>query len=325
MLPGAEIILSTWQGADITGLDYDVIVLSDDPGAKYFNITGKVLNNCNRQLISTQAGLINAHRKYILKFRSDFCMESAEFLKYWEEYPLRKKKYVIFKHKVLIDTMFTRMYSDSTGFITPFHISDFWMFGYAEDVRAYYMETKVLPKSELGNFCFKYPNRLPYNDMSFKYAPEQYYCYSFVKRNFRQIQFDDWTDWNEDLNKIYKKIFFSNFVVLSFEESGIWSDKHADSFLNENNVPGIVNRYYYQTKYKELLDPFYELRPLYRGEGKIRFWWLRARLVSCKKFVLSIYRNLKQIEFELATTSYQVLHSIMHKVGCTTIIIKKQA
>ena len=31
-LPGAEIILSTWEGTDCTGLDYDVLVLNKDPG-----------------------------------------------------------------------------------------------------------------------------------------------------------------------------------------------------------------------------------------------------------------------------------------------------
>ena len=35
-LPGAEIILSTWKGSDVTGLDYDQLVLNDDPGAVEF-------------------------------------------------------------------------------------------------------------------------------------------------------------------------------------------------------------------------------------------------------------------------------------------------
>ena len=31
-LPGAEIILSTWEGSPIDGLDYDKLVLNKDPG-----------------------------------------------------------------------------------------------------------------------------------------------------------------------------------------------------------------------------------------------------------------------------------------------------
>lgn len=35
-LPGAEIILSTWEGSNITDLDYDNLILSKDPGASNY-------------------------------------------------------------------------------------------------------------------------------------------------------------------------------------------------------------------------------------------------------------------------------------------------
>ena len=39
MLPGAFIILSTWEGTDVDGLEYDDVVLSEDPGGfDEFNI-----------------------------------------------------------------------------------------------------------------------------------------------------------------------------------------------------------------------------------------------------------------------------------------------
>ena len=37
-LPGAEIILSTWEGSNITDLDYDNLILSKDPGAAIRNL-----------------------------------------------------------------------------------------------------------------------------------------------------------------------------------------------------------------------------------------------------------------------------------------------
>lgn len=38
-LPESEIVLSTWKGSNVEGLDYDVLVLSDDPGGfDYLNI-----------------------------------------------------------------------------------------------------------------------------------------------------------------------------------------------------------------------------------------------------------------------------------------------
>jgi hypothetical protein len=46
-LPNAELILSTWKGSDVDGLDCDVLLLNDDPGA----INGY---NVNRQIVSTR-------------------------------------------------------------------------------------------------------------------------------------------------------------------------------------------------------------------------------------------------------------------------------
>ena len=31
-LPGAEVILSTWEGTNTDGLDYDVVLYNQDPG-----------------------------------------------------------------------------------------------------------------------------------------------------------------------------------------------------------------------------------------------------------------------------------------------------
>ena len=36
-LPGAEIILSTWENSNLEGLEYDHLVLSKDPGAFFCN------------------------------------------------------------------------------------------------------------------------------------------------------------------------------------------------------------------------------------------------------------------------------------------------
>ena len=68
VLPGAEIILSTWHGSDTGALACDALVLSDDPGATNWLRRGdaaaldKKLNNGNRQIVSTRAGLARATR-----------------------------------------------------------------------------------------------------------------------------------------------------------------------------------------------------------------------------------------------------------------------
>src|SRR5277367_6682727 len=71
-LPDAEIILSTWQGSDTTGLEFDRLVENQDPSPIWLLdpfLKRTQINNIIRQMISTVAGLNAATRPYALKFR----------------------------------------------------------------------------------------------------------------------------------------------------------------------------------------------------------------------------------------------------------------
>src|SRR4051812_39016207 len=71
-LPQAKIILSTWEGANVTGLSYDALVLSKDPGSVWAMVEGVLVpNNVNRQVLSSLAGVRAADTAYVLKLRSD--------------------------------------------------------------------------------------------------------------------------------------------------------------------------------------------------------------------------------------------------------------
>ena len=108
-LPGAEIILSTWEGTSIDGLDYDQVVLSKDPGGFDHNNTEyPTKNNFNRQVFSTIQGLLLSKRKYSVKMRTDFVLESSGFLKWFNKYPARNKQYSFFKHKVICCEIYSR-------------------------------------------------------------------------------------------------------------------------------------------------------------------------------------------------------------------------
>ena len=66
VLPGSEIIISTWDGTDVSHLDYDKVVFSQDPGAITYNDyeLKHVFNNNNRQIVSTKNGLNSATKLY---------------------------------------------------------------------------------------------------------------------------------------------------------------------------------------------------------------------------------------------------------------------
>src|SRR4051812_17964312 len=57
--PGSEVILSTWQGTDVDGLEFDKVLFNEDPGA--WNAlrpgAGVKLDNTNRQIVSSRNGL----------------------------------------------------------------------------------------------------------------------------------------------------------------------------------------------------------------------------------------------------------------------------
>ena len=122
-LPRAEIVLSTWEETDVSGLDYDVLVLNKDPGAYVFTSDGKKQNQ-NRQILSTKNGIKKTSRKYVLKIRSDMKIMGTRFLSYFDKYNCFEDKYRIFEKRILISSYFTR---DSRVASWIYHPSD-WCF-----------------------------------------------------------------------------------------------------------------------------------------------------------------------------------------------------
>ena len=261
-LPGAEIILSTWEGTDTNGLDFDILVQSQDPGSIQhdFSIQNikKSANNFNRQLVSTSAGLANASRPYVLKLRSDLLLQQVDFLAYWDLFSSRNPTYSFFKHRVLCSSLYSREYSDQfgNGFPLPFHPSDFWIFGFYDDIRDYFdcPQQSIL---EGGNWTFKYPNRVPYRTQLWRYAPEQYFCLNWVKKHQKGVVFEDWSDWNLENIELSNRILYNNFIFLGSKQTGIYSPAHLNSAKRENEIPGLITHQRFLEQYKKYCDPLY--------------------------------------------------------------------
>ncbi|OEF29483.1 WavE lipopolysaccharide synthesis family protein [Vibrio rumoiensis] len=134
-LPGASIILSTWEGQNIEGLDFDELVLNADPGSNIRNIkpSGEQQKyNNNRQIVSSYNGLKKVRTQYAMKLRSDNYLTSNSFVQLQKDYKQRSEKYKFLKERVVVADVFSRKYAK--GFPVAFHISDFFYFGLAEDV-----------------------------------------------------------------------------------------------------------------------------------------------------------------------------------------------
>lgn len=135
-LPGATVVLSTWEGEPTAGLEPDTVVRSRDPGGLLPRRPGGKPNNVHRQLVSTAAGLAALQTTYALKLRSDSLLLNGDVLRAPASFddacvghPTR-----VFDERVVITTHYTR-YPARVDREMTYHPSDVAQFGALRDLR----------------------------------------------------------------------------------------------------------------------------------------------------------------------------------------------
>lgn len=216
-LPEAEIILSTWENSDVEGLDYDILVLNQDPMGLY-NRTNNTINNVNRQMISTFNGIKKSSKKYILKIRSDVLLKSSKFLIYFDKFPVRISDYSIFKSRIIVSTLFTKRYLDNKSKIpVPFHISDWFQFGEREDIYSLWNSPLANQENDIAvneniEKCF-YDCWI--ND---RYTTEQFIFYNSINNSDKyknKILFSNMLDLNSAVIGLSEQVIMNNFILKS--------------------------------------------------------------------------------------------------------------
>lgn len=273
-LPGSEIILSTWEGADVTNLEYDIVLFNKDPGGFTDRFIATFMNNTVRQIYSTQMGLKKASKKFTLKLRSDLILNKNKFLNMFDAYPKRDENYVLFKHRVLVTSFFSKKFLYSNGLIqpVPFHISDWALFGYSEDInRIFNIE---LPK-EPDFSWYLYENKI--NTVktnllcgSHKYAPEQYITLSAFK-NAYDINFEHYMDYSDKNIELSEKLIANNYIIISPRDFSFYCGKkrnNNDFYKRWSKYPftipkllweGLYRPYVFALDYKKYCDNNYQL------------------------------------------------------------------
>lgn len=216
-LPDAEIILSTWEGTQVDGLEYDILLLNPDPRAEVFTKSG-TKNNINRQIFSTQNGLKNATRKYALKLRSDCVLKGNKFLTYFGKYTYRNSKCKILKERVLVNTWHTRLPKQPQPLL--FHPSDMFMFGLTEDL----LNIWDIPLAIEPEHSMYFKNNAPVNSQYYidgnyvRFFAEMFIWTSFLKKNNIQIEMQDWTDClSEKMVELSELSIINNLCVLDYK------------------------------------------------------------------------------------------------------------
>lgn len=187
VLPQAEIILSTWEGAKVDGLYADHIVWNADPGGVICDDVYQVRNNVNRQIVSSVGGIRRATRPYCLKIRSDLLLNSDHFLQFWGLFPERDWAYKFTAERMLSCSIFARRMAGAPGRQTAmvFHPSDFLYFGFRDDLQLLF-DIPLAPEPSTSRW-FTFHPRPPkvhdcYAHAHCRFFPEQYLWLQFVNK-----------------------------------------------------------------------------------------------------------------------------------------------
>ncbi len=205
-LPGTVVIFSTCD-ADLPGKipGCDQVIVSPDPGVFLYGQNG--VNNINRQIVNTLAGLTRVRTPFAMKLRSDFAVSGHDFLNFFDSYPESEKKYQVFSHKLLSCCYFSRNPREGVPF--PFHPSDLMFFGKTDDLLKLF-DIPLMTKEEAYWDSAKLP--------PFQYWPEQYVFINCLRKNHFPCDCDFLDDCRPENVEQTERYFASNFIFLDFSQ-----------------------------------------------------------------------------------------------------------
>lgn len=270
--PAAEIILSTWEGTDVSGLVADKFVFSDDPGSQTGDEQAGIPNNVNRQIISTQAGIAYASGKYILKTRTDILIESGDFVSYFGKYDFQKSSY--FENRILISNFYSR--SPRSAKIC-FHPSDWMAFGNADDIRKYYNYLNLQSEEDANWFKTHDKKESVYLNFICRYTPEQFIFLQYIKQ-FCSVDFEYHCYVSRNNIVLTEKLFAECFVVLDYgKELKIRFAKYSPNRVREKHT--LISHRLWKALFTHYC------------EDKHSFYWFWYLLVCRIDEIISILRH----------------------------------
>jgi len=266
---GSELILSTWEGCDTSGLTFDKLIMSHDPGAVACEVGGRTLNNINRQLVSTNAGLCAASRDFALKTRSDILFKSGKILNYLGMFSKRNPEWCFLRDRVIVNSVFSRVCFYVGKKKTPclFHPSDWIFLGLTADIRDIF-DVPLTAEPGFSNYfesVSKDDFLDPYPELIIKFVPEQYIWYTFLQKH---VQFE----WSHRfhctplLEHISEQSLVNNLIVLDLRQTDIYFPKYPieyEEMMCNFDFGTLYSHNLFRMQYKRFCDPHYKYIPTY--------------------------------------------------------------
>ncbi len=258
-LPNAKIILSTWEGEDVSQLDYDEVVFSKDPGGFPLKCA-RGLDNRNRQLVSIVEGLKCVNTKYVLKMRTDEVILNNDFLSLFSCYPKRSKDYRFFESRLMVVDAGNAIRVQTTSSVTkektliemPYMITNWLMFGLTADMRKYFYNIRLATEED---FTTKYLDKGLFME-DYKLTPEQYFAVNAFKSALVEVNMEDLFTYDESQIELSKKIFLNNFLPIDILKMKGDSLKYPGVILERSYIDKKED---YFITYKQFLEYYASL------------------------------------------------------------------
>lgn len=308
--PGAEVIISTWDGSNLDGIDCPNIILNPDPGCLCHPSNNAQKSNINRQIISTSNGLCQVKTKYAFKLRSDFIINGNNFLSFFERFAAHDNDYSIFTHKVITCCYFTRN-PITSSFI--FHPSDLALFGLTTDLVSYFSAQPLKESEAYIEDCF---------GPSLRYTPEQYLFLNFITNNNKKHSVSSRHDLTEPNRIDSLKFILSNFILLNYKQlSIIPQKKHLNIATNPSlffeciGHKKFVEFYnaHYNTSEKAFFDSNDILFTAYTGIARAQHTLLFISRMPRFYFVRLLKGVLSPQNYDRCKKVYHTILSRIHK------------
>jgi hypothetical protein len=229
-LPGARVILSTWQNTEVPdSIEVDEVVRSEDPGTLppiKFDDVGS--NNINRQIVSTLAGLSKVKTKYAIKLRTDSFLEHDGFLKNYvkfnEQFPSGSDRILTSSFFTIDPFVFEHM---------PFHTSDWFHFSTTSELIKYWSRPLVTQEEAAFYENNRHARHSSYLDKKFRtmLAVEQYLCVAYAK----QFGYDTpgfHNDCRKSVLKDFQRFLASHIMILDPWQAGFRLPKYKWAYTS---------------------------------------------------------------------------------------------
>ncbi|MFC5430229.1 WavE lipopolysaccharide synthesis family protein [Paraburkholderia denitrificans] len=224
--PGAPIIVSSIDvriREAFSAMDHVTLVVVPDPGPLPTYMRGKhaPLNNVNRQIVSSQAGLALAATPYAIKIRTDCTLESRAFVELYQ----RASVCDVTAARLLASSIYTLHPDGIEGF--PFHISDWFFFGPSEALRSYYDVPLMTEQDAVwyDRFPHKCDSHYFARQYRSRFSPEQYIAIQNARKGGYVVpSFLD--DAREEVAESYRAYLVRKFTVCNLSQFGLVFDKY---------------------------------------------------------------------------------------------------